>query len=541
MEPSTSAENTPAGSHQTRQTRLSNPNGSDHRLMGSQISLEPSHSPQRVTPTFSIQESTLNVPSTEATATLEFLTHGRRSLLKLAEAPPRPSTTRVSTSPGSFSCTTTATGIEFGTSDVSWDTILSPDEARRLLVYHEVRLAWMHNVVHMPTFLNEFEDSLKEEPRDRTWVALYHALLCTTFFHMEEAEMASLGINAAARWDSARAQYDISLRSLYDANFMPIQTVYSVQTICILMQVAYNLDQSDFISVMIASRIRISQCLNMHPLNCHDRMEFPAGDGTIVAQPGNVYTQSTYTNALSQIAVIIWKQQDRMCRTGSPEESSDGLEKLHDQVLWADRELKQLYVSFPSFIRDPSRPNLSTHELPSYIRQVASTKLLSIAHKLSCLAIAERCILDQENWQNEPSTVPMRHMWTFSTHLVSCCIVLAVASIFRRENELSYDGSNVHGLAKIGRNMLQNLEFSSSIARRGVILIDTLLKFDDTNRDLAGEARLDLKTIVRKLLSMEVSEGQEFVEELGVEGVLFPWDAYDFDMAELDILDAMVG
>ncbi|KAK1533136.1 hypothetical protein CPAR01_09844 [Colletotrichum paranaense] len=507
MEPSTSAENTPAGSHQTRQTRLSNPNGLDHRLMDSQISLEPSHSPQRVTPAFSIQESTLNVPSTEATATLEFLTHGRRSLLKLTEAPPRPSTTRVSTSPGSLSCTTTATGIEFGTSNVSWDTILSPDEARRLLAYHEVRLAWMHNVVHMPTFLNEFEDSLKEEPRDRTWVALYHALLCTTFFHMEEAEMASLGINAAARWDSARAQYDISLRSLHDANFMAIHTVCSVQTICILMQVAHNLDQSDFISVMIASGIRISQCLNMHrlgpdrldhdpaaeitqetskkglinreikkrvwwflvrqdwlqipyqntyllhpsqfntpqALNCHDRMEFPAGDGTIVAQPGNVYTQSTYTNALSQIAVIIWKQQDRMCRTGSPEESSDGLEKLYDQVLWADRELKQLYVSFPSFIRDPSRPNLSTHELPSYIRQVASTKLLSIAHK-----------------------------------------------------------------------------------------------FDDTHRDLAGEAHLDLKTIVRKLLSMEVSEGQEFVEELGVEGVLFPWDTYDFDMAELDMLDAMV-
>ncbi|KAK1487657.1 uncharacterized protein CCOS01_14181 [Colletotrichum costaricense] len=378
---------------------------------------------------------------------------------------------------------------------------------------------------------------------------------------------------SAARWDSARAQYDISLRSLYDANFMAIHTVYSVQTICILMQVAHNLDQSDFISVMIASGIRISQCLNMHrlgpdrldhdpaaeitqetskkslinreikkrvwwflvrqdwlqipyqntyllhpsqfntpqALNCHDRMEFPAGDGTIVAQPGNVYTQSTYTNALSQIAVIIWKQQDRMCRTGSPEESSDGLEKLYDQVLWADRELKQLYVSFPSFIRDPSRPNLSTHELPSYIRQVASTKLLSIAHK------------------------------TLLVYSVSCCIILALASIFRRENELSYDGSKVHGLAKIGRDMLQNLEFSSSIARRGVILIDSLLKFDDTNRDLAGEAHLDLKTIVRKLLSMEVSEGQEFVEELGVEGVLFPWDAYDFDMAELDILDAMVG
>ena len=148
---------------------------------------------------------------------------------------------------------------------------------------------------------------------------------------------------------------------------MATHTVYSVQTICILMQVAHNLDQSDFISVLIATSIRISQCLNLHrlgpdrpisdsavwktrdavrrslvdrevkkkrvwwflvrqdwlqipyqntylihpsqfntpqALNCHQHLELMIGGGRILPQPEDVYTQSTYTSVLSKSMLL---------------------------------------------------------------------------------------------------------------------------------------------------------------------------------------------------------------------------------------------
>lgn len=125
-----------------------------------------------------------------------------------------------------------------------------------------------------------------------------------------------------------------------------------MQAICVLLQVAHHYDQSDTICVLVATAIRIAQCLNMHrlgadatpapdewtseeaalamqrevkkrvwwflvrqdwlqipfqntcsihpaqfntpqPLNCFE-------DGFPVAQPADVATQSSYTNCLNQ-------------------------------------------------------------------------------------------------------------------------------------------------------------------------------------------------------------------------------------------------
>lgn len=49
-------------------------------------------------------------------------------------------------------------------------------------------------------------------------------------------------------------------------NFMSRHSLVSIQTICILLQVAHNIDQSDFITVMLAAAIRIGQCLGIHRL-----------------------------------------------------------------------------------------------------------------------------------------------------------------------------------------------------------------------------------------------------------------------------------
>lgn len=152
--------------------------------------------------------------------------------------------------------------------------------------------------------------------------------------------------------------YNQSIQSLHEANFMAVHTLTSIQTICVLVQVAYNLDQSDLISVLLSSAIRIAQSLGLHrlgadhattqhvpdgltevqylidrevkkrtwwflvrqdwlqipfqntfvihanqfntpmPLNCHENESEMIHNGKIVVQPDTIYTQSSYANEI---------------------------------------------------------------------------------------------------------------------------------------------------------------------------------------------------------------------------------------------------
>lgn len=51
----------------------------------------------------------------------------------------------------------------------------------------------------------------------------------------------------------------------------------SVQAICLLLQVAHNLDKSDLICILISMAIRMSQCLNLHRLGADKEPRVVAG------------------------------------------------------------------------------------------------------------------------------------------------------------------------------------------------------------------------------------------------------------------------
>lgn len=70
----------------------------------------------------------------------------------------------------------------------------------------------------------------------------------------------------AASGDASRILFDRSIETLYQAKFMDDHKLTSVQAICLLLQVAHNFDKSDLICILIASAIRIAQCLNLHRL-----------------------------------------------------------------------------------------------------------------------------------------------------------------------------------------------------------------------------------------------------------------------------------
>ncbi|KAJ4111488.1 hypothetical protein NW768_011842 [Fusarium equiseti] len=324
----------------------------------------------------------------EAAATLEFLTHGRRNVLNQFIGRETVPVTPASTVQG-------------------WDIVFSIEDARRILKLHEGHLVWMHNVVHMPTFLNEFEENVLRMDCEKSWVALYYALLSQTLHHIDSDCLPQVSEK------ESRVLFDKSIETLYQAGFMDHHRLTSVQTI-------------------FSSAIRIAQCLNLHrlgsdpaissgnpqdtvdrevkkrvwwflvrydwlqipfqntcqidmyqfdtpmPVNCHDDMRRMVTDGNINAQPTENYTITTWTRCLHQLSVLMWHHQDRKTRTHSPTDIS----VRYEEVVRADNELKELYSSWPQGFRDtniipsdgPSRDGLPTELMPAMLLMSTAQK-----------------------------------------------------------------------------------------------------------------------------------------------------------------------
>ncbi|CAI6079997.1 unnamed protein product [Clonostachys chloroleuca] len=455
---------------------------------------------------------------------------------------------------------------------VEWDAIFPLEKARALLNMHGKHIAWMHNVVHMPSFIEQFDINAASGLCEQPWLALYYAILTAT------------------QVNTVQELYDKSIDYLYRSNFISKHSLTSVQAICILVQVAHHYDQSDTICVLLAAAIRIAQCLNINrlgldpkmnvpstiamssvvsslierevkkrvwwflvrqdwlqipfqntclihftqfntpmPVNCFENADEMISDGRVVAQPQNVFTQTSFTHVLNQVAVIIWKHQDRLCQAGFPGDLEDGLMKLYDQTTWADKELKKTYSSCASFLQ--YSPSLSGHKRhedapTSPLRHLACVALLSTAHKiftvhrhfqlrsfrdtrfaytqLSCMSLAERSIRMIEHWKNTLDFEIGKRMWTTPTQIITCCITMLYALLFRFKHPLTYDYQDLRECVSIGREFIRELEPRSSIARRGARLLDALIGFDHASTD-SQDIELEIGDVIRRVAIAENS------------------------------------
>lgn len=77
---------------------------------------------------------------------------------------------------------TTTTSVEGPqVSDSTVDPVVPVEQARLLIAYHGDNLAWMHNILHMPTFREQFEYFFQHgKPIDRFWLPLYYTTLSVT-------------------------------------------------------------------------------------------------------------------------------------------------------------------------------------------------------------------------------------------------------------------------------------------------------------------------------------------------------------------------
>lgn len=101
----------------------------------------------------------------ETAASIEFLAHGRRTILKQFTEQDQSALFQ--------------TAISVGTAEDSLRTEagLSIAEGRTLLALHENHLVWMHDVVDMPSFQIMFEERIKSNDFTKSWLALYIAII----------------------------------------------------------------------------------------------------------------------------------------------------------------------------------------------------------------------------------------------------------------------------------------------------------------------------------------------------------------------------
>lgn len=113
--------------------------------------------------------------SENAAVMLEFLALSRQSVLQIAEvgrsqSPPRNETV-----------------VE------TFDPVLTADQVRAMMLYHQECISWIHNVVHLPTFRDQCEQLFIDTAAlQGGWLAVYYAMIAVCFFGCSIPPLASL-------------------------------------------------------------------------------------------------------------------------------------------------------------------------------------------------------------------------------------------------------------------------------------------------------------------------------------------------------------
>lgn len=63
----------------------------------------------------------------------------------------------------------------------TFDPLLTLEKIRAIMLYHEESISWIHNVVHLPTFRKQCEQSFADPTQiEGSWVGLYYAMLAVS-------------------------------------------------------------------------------------------------------------------------------------------------------------------------------------------------------------------------------------------------------------------------------------------------------------------------------------------------------------------------
>lgn len=65
----------------------------------------------------------------------------------------------------------------------NFDPLFTPNQVRAMMLYHQESISWIHNVVHLPTFREQCEQSFADPTElEWSWVSLYYSMLAVSLY-----------------------------------------------------------------------------------------------------------------------------------------------------------------------------------------------------------------------------------------------------------------------------------------------------------------------------------------------------------------------
>jgi hypothetical protein len=155
-------------------------------------------------------------------------------------------------------------------------TLPQVTDSQKLVKFHIDHLAWHHNAIHSPTFLDQCERFWESGEFDNPiWQALYFSVLSSTVSSIQDSakarELVDVDLSALP---SVKDLFDSMVKILYRSNFLSNLSLYSVQAIVISTEVAHNLGLSQLNATLFNAGVRIAECLGIHKIQ--DRSSKPA-------------------------------------------------------------------------------------------------------------------------------------------------------------------------------------------------------------------------------------------------------------------------
>ena len=269
--------------------------------------------------------------------------------------------------------------------------------AEILVSFHIEHIAWHHNCIHSPTFLQQCTIFWETGECDQLqWLALYCAILATSLFCLQNSRKHQAIYLPDAITYSPQDLFQTMTDILYESHFLQNVSLYSVQAIIISTEVAHNLGQSQLNATLFSAAIRMAECLGLHKIDkddvlssdthseiWHEALEkevgrrvwlqmviqdhfaipftdsygihpaqystsFPsnADDNDLREMPNNIPTVSTYTRVLGTIAQLMPELADGM---GSLKNRKP-IHEQHAHVLQMDQKMRQTVRDMPRYL-----------------------------------------------------------------------------------------------------------------------------------------------------------------------------------------------
>ncbi|KAJ9646183.1 hypothetical protein H2204_000846 [Knufia peltigerae] len=314
-------------------------------------------------------------------------------------------------------------------SEQDWE-LPTESQARVLVAFHTEYLCWLHNTLYTPDFLDACEAFWKSGITDHPlWFGLYLSIMSVSAWCLPPHLASELWPQGDQK-KQATKWYSGMIYVLYSNDFIGQHSLYSIQAIVISNLVSYVLGHSDLQTVLIATAIRIAQCMGLDRQNPdeppadarspyngdlsswkarvssqtarriwwqliiqdyfeiafannyivrRDRFCTPmptnCDDHDLMEQPESVPTVSSYCIALAKIACLMPSLVDKL----NSNLDQQPIEDRYPHVLEMDLKMRDLVSSLPAFLKrtEPEDP-----AWPTWVSWARSTLTISAADKI---------------------------------------------------------------------------------------------------------------------------------------------------------------